>query len=159
MMNAREPEEKVNRLHLGMGWAAVGAFAATGAYMRANFPALYGGNEAVHYMYRANHVYILFAGLLNLAVGSYLSPGAVRWRRGLQNLGSFLYLVAPAIFIFAFFFDPPRGGPDKPATVLGVFALIIGTGLHLLARAGVHPAELDAAARPREKIEESAIID
>lgn len=40
--------------------------------MRASFPDLYAGNEAVRYMYRANHIYLLFASVLNLVMGAHL---------------------------------------------------------------------------------------
>ena len=36
-------------------------FLATGLCMRAGFPELYGANEALRYIYRANHAYILLA--------------------------------------------------------------------------------------------------
>lgn len=44
-------------------------FLATGLYMRHHFPASYEANETVRYLYRSNHLDILYAGLLNLAPG------------------------------------------------------------------------------------------
>ena len=51
----------VRKLHLIVGLAGVAVFLGTGVYMRTHFPALYAGNEALRYMYRANHVYLLTA--------------------------------------------------------------------------------------------------
>jgi hypothetical protein len=56
----------VKRIHLLLGLLTVLFFLATGAYMRARFPDLYGDNETIRYLYRANHIYILCAGLLHL---------------------------------------------------------------------------------------------
>jgi hypothetical protein len=56
----------MRKLHLIVGLAGVAVFLATGLYMHARFPALYGGNEALRFMYRANHVYLLLASLINV---------------------------------------------------------------------------------------------
>ncbi|MGH2566714.1 MAG: hypothetical protein ACRDGA_00120 [Bacteroidota bacterium] len=53
--------------HIVIGIATVVVFLGTGLYMRLNFPDLYESNEAIRYLFRANHLYILFAGLLNIA--------------------------------------------------------------------------------------------
>ena len=47
---------KIGPLHLITGLAAFGIFLVSGFYMYSGFPELYGNNEAIHYMYRANHV-------------------------------------------------------------------------------------------------------
>lgn len=120
-----------NRIHLILGFAVFGVFLCTGLYMRANFPGLYHGNEAIHYMYRANHIYILLSGLLNIIVGVYSSPSPQRWKANLQRLGSLLFLLGPAILVFAFFYEASRGGPERPVTLIGVLCLFTGTACHL----------------------------
>ena len=120
-----------NRIHLVIGITAVAAFLGTGLYMRSSFSGLYHGNEAIHYMYRANHVYILASGLLNVAFGIYSFPAVQQWKRIVHRFGSCLLLIAPLILLFAFFHEPPRGSPEKPVTLIGVICLLAGTVCHL----------------------------
>jgi hypothetical protein len=118
--------------HRVIGGALVLTFLATGAYLRMNFPGLYGSNETVRYLYRANHAYILYVGLLNLALGIYFVADAQRWRRALQRMGSALVLAAAALLIWAFFVEPPRAVPERPRTTFGAIAALSGTLLHLV---------------------------
>ncbi len=122
---------KLNLIHRRYGIAVVGVFLLTGVYMWAGFPELYGANEAIRFMFRANHIYILLAGLLNIGLGTYLSLSEQRWRRNLQVAGSFFILVAPAILVIAFFYDPPRANPDRLITKAGIVSLLVGTLCHL----------------------------
>ena len=71
----------LRKLHFAMGLAGVVAFLATGLYMNAGFPDLYGANEVLRYLYRSNHVYILLASLINVALGVHLKAAAAGWRR------------------------------------------------------------------------------
>jgi len=113
-------------LHLLVGFAGVLAFLATGLYMATHFPDSYSANEAIRYMYRANHVYLLLGSLVNVAVGIYRSDLRPGWRGRLGSAGSVLMLVAPFVLAFAFFFEAPRGMPERPATTLGALMLMIG---------------------------------
>ena len=47
------------RLDLVVGLLTVAVFLGTGLYMKTQFPALYGDNQTVRFLYRANHIYIL----------------------------------------------------------------------------------------------------
>lgn len=125
---------KLNAIHRLVGIVAVAVFLLTGIHMRLNFPTLYAANEIIRYMYRANHVYILFAGLLNIALGSYLVLREDGWRRKLQIAGSLLILLSTALLIAAYFHEPPRSSPEKPMTTLGVLLMLGGTLSHMLGR-------------------------
>ena len=81
---------------LGVGLATVLAFVVTGLYLAMHFPAAYGAGEEIRYMYRANHVYVLFAALVNIALGLYWSAAKRGWRGKLALTGTALVLVAPA---------------------------------------------------------------
>src|SRR5262247_3362636 len=94
----------MRRVHFAVGLVGVVAFLATGAYMRAGFPDLYAGNEVLRYLYRSNHVYILLASLVNVALGVHLAPAPPGWRATVSLVGSFLVIVAPVVLCFAFFF-------------------------------------------------------
>ena len=116
----------VRSLHLVLGVGGVLAFLGTGAYMATHFPEAYGGGEPIRYMYRANHVYLLLASLVNLAIGMYRGSTRPGWRVVLGATGSALVLAALLILLYAFFVEPPRGVPERPATLIGVFVLLLG---------------------------------
>ena len=113
-------------LHLLIGLAGVLAFLGTGAYMATHFPAAYESHEAIRYMYRANHVYLLLGSLINLAVGIYRPGTRSGWRGIVALAGSALILAAPLALLYAFFFEAPRGTPERGVTLLGVALLLIG---------------------------------
>ena len=98
---------QLRKLHFVVGLAGVVAFLVTGAYMRAGFPDLYAANEVLRYLYRSNHVYILLASLVNVALGVHLTAAAPGWRATVSMVGSLLALAAPVVLCFAFFFEAP----------------------------------------------------
>jgi hypothetical protein len=122
----------MRKLHLVVGLAGVVTFLATGIFMRAHFPDLYSANEALRYIYRANHVYILLASLANLALGVHLAGGRTGWRAKLSTVGSILALASPVVLCFAFVFEASKASPDRIVTLLGVFALAFGIAAQAL---------------------------
>ena len=122
---------KLQRLHRLAGWSAILLFALSGITMRTIFPTAYAARESVRYLYRANHVYILFGGLLNLLLGRYLEE-AQSARGRLQLAGSLLLLAAPWLLVAAFVAEAPRGLPGRPMTTLGVVFAAAGVALHLV---------------------------
>ena len=95
----------MNKIHRLIGSLTVLIFLSTGFYMRANFPGLYEENEAIRFMYRANHIYILLAGLLNIAIGTYFIFTPKKWMKNLQIVGSSALLIAPVLLVSAFFWN------------------------------------------------------
>jgi hypothetical protein len=77
-------------------------------------------------MYRANHVYLLLASLVNVALGCYWSGARAGWRGKLALGGSWLLLLAPAVLLYAFFAEPPRGSPERGFTFIGVLLTLVG---------------------------------
>jgi hypothetical protein len=116
----------MRKLHLIAGLAGVVVFLGTGLYMHARFPALYGGNEALRFMYRANHVYLLLASLVNVALGVYLARPEPGWRATLGKLGSTLVLASPAMLALAFFVEVPQASPQRVLTLLGILLALLG---------------------------------
>ncbi len=117
----------MRKVHILVGVLGIVIFLTTGMYMRLTFPAIYGADEALRYMYRANHVYLLLASLINLAIGIY-APSVARsnWARSFGLLGNVLVALSPAILTFAFFFEAPKASPDRGFTALGVFVALLG---------------------------------
>ena len=144
-------------LHLVVGGIVFVVFLSTGGYMQNRFPGIYHGNEAIRMMFRANHIYILLAALLNLGMGCYLVARAAGWRRRLQWLGSLLILVCTGLLVAAFYQEPMRGSFERPLTVAGIFFLFVGTTLHLISslppRGRARAAEAEQSVRGKEKQE------
>jgi hypothetical protein len=122
----------LRKLHFVVGLAGVAAFVVTGAYMRAGFPDLYAANEVLRYLYRSNHVYVLLASLINLALGVHLTEVAPGWRATVSLIGSLLALASPVVLCFAFFLEAPVATPERVLTLLGVIAVAAGIALHVL---------------------------
>ena len=120
------------KVHRRVGVATVLVFLLTGLYMRLRFPELYDHNQVVRFLFRANHIYLLAFGLLNIAVGTYLALGPGGWRRNLQLAGSLLYLAAPVLLLVAFFYEPPQARPERYLTVIGVIVLLVATVCHMV---------------------------
>ncbi len=127
---------QLRKLHFAVGLAGVVAFVVTGAYMRAGFPDLYATNEVLRYLYRSNHVYVLLASLVNVALGvgdGFANPSPPPgWRATLSLLGSLLALAAPVVLCFAFFFEAPVPTPERVVTLVGVAAVTAGIALHVI---------------------------
>jgi len=116
----------VRTLHLFVGVGGVLAFLGTGAWMATHFPAAYAGGETIRYMYRANHVYLLLASLVSLAIGMYRGGSRPGWRGNVALAGSALVLAAPFALLYAFFVEPAHGVPERPATLIGAVMLLAG---------------------------------
>jgi len=123
------------KLHFAVGFAGIAVFVVTGLYMRAGFPDLYAQNEVLRYLYRSNHVYVLLASLINVALGVHLTAAVPGWRATASALGSLLALAAPVVLCFAFFFEAPVPAPERVLTLVGVVAVTAGIALHVLGAA------------------------
>ena len=140
---------QLRKLHFVVGLAGVVAFLVTGAYMRAGFPDLYAANEVLRYLYRSNHVYILLASLVNVALGVHLTPRAPGWRATVSLLGSLLALASPVVLCFAFFVEAPVPTPERVLTLVGVVAVTAGIALHVLGGSAALKEGTDSLIRPR----------
>lgn len=117
----------MRKLHLFVGLGGLAAFLGTGVYLAKGFPELYRHDEALRFIYRANHVYVLLSSLVNLTLGVYLVPASAGWRSIASKLGSCLALASPVILLIAFVVETARVTPDRPLTSLGVALLLVGT--------------------------------
>jgi hypothetical protein len=106
-------------------------FAASGIYLRDKAPSIYLGDEVSHMMFLANHIYILMAGLANVAIGRYVVPVADKNGRLMQSLGLATMMAASGVLIYAFLAEPALGSFERLRTQAGVILLALGTALHV----------------------------
>jgi hypothetical protein len=92
----------MRRVHLAVGLAALAAFAASGRYMDLRHGHLRGMADGPRLLFRSAHIHLLFAALLNTALGLYAEAAPQGWRRTLQYTGSALVATAPALLALAF---------------------------------------------------------
>lgn len=122
--------------HYIIGALTLILFIISGQYMGLVYggfsnPELYGHNEAVRYLFRANHIYLLLPALINLLLGSYLTLGKERWHRTMQYIGSALLLASTILLLAAFMIEPPQPSPERPWTYYGLITVFGGALLHL----------------------------
>lgn len=126
----------MRRVHLAVGAVVVVAFLLTGQFMDRFHKHLEGMPEGPRMLYRTRHVFILMSGLVTLGVGAYLRPRVGRRRRACQLCGSALLMVASALFIAAFFYEPGMEGLETPLSHWGAYAIVAGVALHLFGGLG-----------------------
>jgi len=89
-------------------------------------------DSGLRQLYRSRHIYLLFGGLVNLAVGMrFVLPTSGTGSR-IAVVGSILMLVSPIALASAFFFEPPKLGHSTLLTILGVFASYLGLFFYCL---------------------------
>jgi hypothetical protein len=138
----------MRRWHLITGLVGVAAFLASGIYMRMEQTFLH--DETTRMLYRSTHIYILFASLLNLALGLHLTAPRPGWRRCLQRTGSVLVLVPPLLLIAGFLTEPRLSELARPYSRPAIIACLAGMVLHVASVAGRRadsPGERDNAPR------------
>jgi hypothetical protein len=124
------PQRLVKLLHLFVGVFVLVTFLLTGQYM--DYLDVRSGalGETARMMFRSRHIYILLAGLVNLAVGAYFVERVGGWRRRLQLVGTVFIIVAPVLMLAAFFSEPGRAGLQRHFTLPAVIILSLGTLCH-----------------------------
>ncbi|HEX8138423.1 MAG TPA: hypothetical protein VF544_12600 [Pyrinomonadaceae bacterium] len=123
-------------LHLILGISVVIVFLLTGQYMDFYLNHMIGVPDGLRMLYRTRHIFILLAGLLNLALAAYFTSRAEPWRKVVQYLGSALIIIASALFIAAFFYEPRLADLYTPLSHWGTYTILAGTVCHLLSGAG-----------------------
>jgi len=118
------------KIHLAIGLILLVIFPLTGAYMRYRIPDLMEQSDRFRFSMRANHVYILFSGLIHLLLGVYLRPLATKWGKRLQTVAGALLIQASGMLVVGFFFEP-KSGLDRPVTLIAVVMSLVGVLLHL----------------------------
>jgi hypothetical protein len=121
-------------MHLIVGLIGLAAFLASGQYMDRAYDHLRGLDDTRRMLFRSTHIYLLFAALLNLALGLYLEAEPAGWRRWLQRVGSALVLVAPPLLAAGFLTEPWLSGLDRPYSRPAIYGSLAGLILHAASR-------------------------
>lgn len=126
----------LKRFHLIFGILIFVVFVLTGQYMQHFHNRLQGMEDFPRILFRSRHIYILFASLVNLGIGTYFIYWQERWRKVLQIVGSVLIVVCSVSLVAAFFYETSNRIFDTPFSRFGVIVLALGTGLHLISGLG-----------------------
>ena len=122
----------------GIGFFIV--FLGTGLWMRLMFPDAYQGDTGMRLMFRSAHIYILLSALVNLVAGTAREVAATRWAALLGSLGSWMLLLAPALFTAAFFLEPAPDSVERPYVKWGCFWTLGASLAFVAARLGFSKA-------------------
>jgi len=133
----------MKKVHLIFGLFVVLAFLLTGLYMDKYYNHMVGVADAPRLLYRTRHIFILLAGLLNLAIGAYFTYRIQPWRRIMQVLGSLLMFVASFLYLLAFFYEPKLSNLHTPLSHWGTYTIAAGAVLHVVS--GARQKEQEAA--------------
>lgn len=120
----------LRRSHLVVGAITVLAFLITGMIMRMHEPPVGAMDWAERLLFRSRHIYILGAGLVNLAIGVHYALPEEKIRYGGAVAGSLLVLASAVLLFFLFFAEPMAGRPPGPLSWLGLIALFGGVMLY-----------------------------
>lgn len=131
---------KLKWLHLVVGVFVLLAFLGTGQFMDRRLDHLVGMPDAPRALYRSSHIYILFSGLLNLVLGTYVTPSGSPVGRLVQYLGSALLLAPAGLFLYGFFVETPLALIERPMIRRGIYWSLYGALLHGVAGLAVREA-------------------
>ena len=123
-------------IHLLAGITGLLAFLATGLFMDRSLNHLVGMADAPRALYRSAHIYLLFAALVNMGLGAYLTLRHSRWVRGVQYLGSALLLPPIGMFLYGFIVETPLAQIERPVIREGIYLCLAGILVHVVASFG-----------------------
>lgn len=122
----------MRKIHLVSGIALLVVFALTGQYMIHSLDLVNSDFNAQRMMYRASHIYLLFAGCANILVGCYWSKASNKIAAYIQLLASILIIGSQVFLLLAFYFEPPALNQDRLLTLAGCLSLLSGVVLTLV---------------------------
>ncbi len=133
---------RLGTIHLWVGLTTIVVFLGTGQLMdHWNLDAM-PIESALRQLYRSRHIYLLFGGLVNLAVSMrFVLPASGEGSR-VAVAGSLLILVSPVFQTAAFFIEPPRLGHSTFLTIVGVFTSYVGLLFYCLGTRKIRVADV-----------------
>jgi hypothetical protein len=126
-------DTRLGALHRALGITTVVLFIATGLVMlRQNLDAL-PIDSGLRLLFRSRHLYLLFGGLVNLALGLRFALPPTGGARTAALLGSGLTLLSPPLLLAAFVLEPLTSATPGLASALGCYAAFGGVLLYSFA--------------------------
>src|SRR4029450_4901265 len=83
-------------------------------------------------LFNSRHIYLMSAGLTNVALGVHYGLPEPRSKRAAATFGSLLVLASAPMLFFAFFAEPMAARWPGPLSGYGLFALFGGVLLYAL---------------------------
>jgi hypothetical protein len=120
----------LKRIHFYFGIFTILHFVVSGYEMKMNVFSIESTDIATRMMFRANHIYILFSGLIHLLV-SYTLREEHRLNT-LQIIVSLILVVSVTGINLSFYVDPITHSFPRKLTGYSVQSCLLGTALHLL---------------------------
>jgi hypothetical protein len=125
--------ETLRTAHLAVGVLAVVAFLITGLLMNAHDPPVIKMAWDQRLLFSSRHIYLMFAGLVNVAMGIHYVLPESRAMRGVAVAGSLLVLGSAVMLFFAFFSEAMAGRWPGKTSGLALFAIFGGVLMYALA--------------------------
>jgi hypothetical protein len=122
----------LRKLHLVVGLAGVLAFVLSGQYMYLGLEVRY-MEAAPRAFTRGTHIYLMYASVLNVALGCFHSPSEQRAPRVLQALASWAILAGPLLLVISFVAEPYQPDLERPLSRYANLLAFGGTFLFFLA--------------------------
>jgi len=121
-----EASRMMKKIHLATGLFMVVAFVLSGQYMGRVLPPFDGSIDGSRMMYRASHIYLMMAAVVNVTAGMYYQPLRARGAAWLQRGGSALVIVSQFFLLLAFVQEPAQNMLARPWTFAGCLSLLFG---------------------------------
>ena len=116
----------VRVIHLIFGFLMFIAFLLTGQYMDRNFNHLVDMDDLPRALMRAQHLYILLAASINIALGCYLTVSKDKLVMIFQILGSILIISATLMLLYSFFKELPAEHMERPLCRFALYTMLAG---------------------------------
>lgn len=100
--------------------------------MRLDFPDKDAIPQDLRILMRSRHIYILFSGLIHLALGIYLQIRPQLVRRLFQYGGSIVLTYSSFMLVWAFVVETYSLQHFSDLSRSGIYAALAGIGLHLI---------------------------
>jgi len=114
---------------LAYGLIAFSVFLYSGYTMQEGFPEFYAEDKSIRFLFRANHIYLLFSALLILMYASVYNDSENKQSKILQIITATILIIANIILITAFFSEPQLASEIRPLSYYGVLTTLAGVTL------------------------------
>jgi hypothetical protein len=112
-----------------LGILSLVLFALSGKYLQFVVLPKWETEHLIRMMSRANHIYLLFMGLLILVASQVEAKGSPTWIRIAVAVGKITLCVSWIVLTFAFFHDATGNLETRSATLPGSILALVGSAL------------------------------